>query len=311
MHHLIYKQDADSIFSNFCLISSCCIYRLGVSFAGSRRRRLIRPSQYQISLQCCSKSFTPKKSGGKSASSTVFKALQLNLCNSGFAKCYSKGKAVGEGNSAISLTTPHVVTLNEICLQDIQNSLHPTFASSWPDDHTYYVFQPAIDKRTNGAYKCKNGDQYGIAVIGRVAASKWSGFKAYGGHYVAQDGGNEQRSFACAAASSDHFACTTHLNTTKATAMTQCKALMFEAAPYLKTSTGFSGSTVVGGDLNLKYDRGDKYNVQNCVPNGYTRKGDGSVQQITFSNDLKFKDSSKISVPGIDHPGWLVDLTRT
>ena len=28
-------------------------------------------------------------------------------------------------------------------------------------------------------------------------------------------------------------------------------------------------------------------NVQQCVPNGYTRKGDGDVQHVTFSNDLK------------------------
>jgi len=171
---------------------------------------------------------------------------------------------------------------------------------------------PAIDKRTAGAFKCKNGFQYGSAVIGRVAAATWTGVDAYGGKYTTQDTGNEQRIFACAAATGDHFACTTHLtSSSEPLALTQCKALMFDTVPYLKGLSGASKKTVVAGDLNLEYDTSDPENVQNCVPSGWTRKGDGDVQHTSFENDLKFASSKKYGLSHTDHDGWLVKLTSS
>lgn len=245
-----------------------------------------------------------------STSTTSFVSLQLNLCNSGFAKCYAAGDSIPEGGELIYATGPNVVTINEICSVDV-STLQSYLGEAWPTDYTYSVFMPAIDRRTNAAYKCKNGYQYGSVVIGRVGASSWKGIDVYGGLYTTQDSGNEERIFACASATGDHFACTTHLtSSSEPLALTQCKALMFDAIPYLKGVSGSTTRTVVGGDLNLEYDPDDAENVQKCVPNGWTRKGDGDVQHTTYMNDLKFADSKKYGLSYTDHDGWLVKLTN-
>lgn len=232
----------------------------------------------------------------------------MNLCNSGFAKCYAGGDSIPEGGELIWATGPNVVTINEICFSDVA-TLQSYLAEAWPKDHTYSVFMPAMDKRSNAAYKCKNGAQYGSVVMGRVEEAKWKGVDAYGGRYTSQDTGNEERIFACAAATGDHFACVTHLSSSsQPIALAQCKALMFDAVPYLKSVSASSAKSVVGGDFNLKYDPGDAENAQNCVPSGWTRKGDSSVQHVVFSNDLKFGDSKKYGLSYTDHDGWLVKL---
>lgn len=169
---------------------------------------------------------------------------------------------------------------------------------------------PAIDKRNNGAYKCKNGFMYGSVVLGRVASASWQGVEGYGGLYTSQDGENEQRIFVCASATGDHVACATHLSSTaEPIALAQCKALLFDAVPYIKSASGSSAKTVVGGDFNLEYDTEDPENAQNCVPSGWTRKGDNSVQHVVYTNDLTFEDSEKFSLSKTDHKGFLVKLT--
>ncbi|KAF2250180.1 hypothetical protein BU26DRAFT_564057 [Trematosphaeria pertusa] len=246
-----------------------------------------------------------------STSATSFVELQLNLCNSGFAGCYANGDSIPEGGELIYATGPNTITVNEICSNDV-SELQSYLGEAWPTDYTYSVFMPAIDKRTNAAYKCKNGFQYGSAVLGRVEAAKWSGVTAYGGKYTSQDSSNEQRIFACAAATDDHFACATHLSSSsEPMALAQCKALMFDAVPYLQKESGWNHKAVVGGDFNLEYDPDDAENAQNCVPSGWTRKGDGSVQHVVFSSDLKFGSTKKYGLSYTDHDGWLVKLTTS
>lgn len=252
-----------------------------------------------------------RSSQSLSLAAVSFWELQLNLCNSGFAACWTGGDAVFEGGDLIYYLSPDLVTLNEICLNDLPSYLQPSLAASWPDDWTYYVFQPAIDKRTGEAFKCLNGDEFGSAVLGRVPAGVYQGVNAWGGVYAAQDSSsNEQRTFACAYAIGNHFACTTHLATNEPIALAQCRALMFDAVPYIMSVEGASGKTIVGGDLNLEYDTSDPENVQNCVPNGYTRKGDGDVQHVIFSNDITFETTQVISMLHTDHPAFLVKLSK-
>lgn len=248
-----------------------------------------------------------------STTPTSFLTLQLNLCNSGVAGCYAGGDSIPEGAELIYATGPNVVTVNEICSDDVP-ALQASLREAWPTDYTYSAFVPAVNASTQAAYKCVNGNGYGSAVLGRVAASAWAGFTAYGGKYTTQySQSSEERIFACVSATRDHFACTTHLAAkSEATALAQCKALMFDAVPYLKgVAGGASAKTVVGGDLNLKYRKGEAMNVQNCVPNGYTRKGDGNVQHVTFSNDLRFGSTKKYGLSYTDHDGFLVRLTSS
>ena len=243
-----------------------------------------------------------------SLSSTSLQYLQLNLCNSGFANCYAGGLSIPEGADLIYATAPNVVTVNEICSSNVVE-LQGQLREAWPDDWTYSVFMSAENEATAQRYKCKDSDAfYGSAILGRVEKGAWSGVKGYGGQYTRQDSTNEGRIFACADVKGDMLACATHLAAKPAAdvALAQGKALMFDVIPYLRTLTAATGKTIVGGDFNLKY--GEEVNVQDCVPNGFTRKGDGDVQHVIFSNALTFEDTKKYGLSYTDHDGFLVKL---
>lgn len=305
MKHTAYFAKLSNYISIFCLIS--------LSTGASIPRAV--PSTFELRPNEVVKATSnPYGASGRgrtgSTSSTSFVELQLNLCNSGLATaCYADGKSIPEGGELIYKTGPNVVTINEICADDVAK-LQLYLGEAWPTHYTYSVFMPAIDKPSNGPYKCKNQKPFGSVVMGRVAAS--SGIDAYGGRYTSQFSGNEQRTFACAAAKGDHFACTTHLASgdgAEPTALAQCKALMFDAVPYLKAQSSSTAKTVVGGDFNLEYDTDDPENAQKCVPSGWTRKGDSDVQHVIFTNDLKFDSSKKYGLKNTDHDGWLVKMT--
>ena len=240
-----------------------------------------------------------------------FWELQLNLCNSGIAGCYSQGRAVPEAADLIRQVRPNLVTLNEICSGDLPAHLVPAMVSAWPGDAVYQVFAPAVRRDTGTPVKCANGQDYGNAVVGRVAAASHRGVRAWTGRYTSQDSGNEQRTFACAYAVGDHLGCATHLSaSSEPVALAQCRALLFDVVPDIRSAEGLSGKTVVGGDFNLEYDTSDPENAQNCVPPGHVRKGDGDVQHVVFSSDNAFVSTSKHGLVHTDHDGWLVRLTK-
>src|SRR3954471_16919863 len=47
------------------------------------------------------------------------RVLQLNLCNSGRAECYAGGRAISMAVALISHDRPDVVSLNEVCRDDV------------------------------------------------------------------------------------------------------------------------------------------------------------------------------------------------
>ena len=114
---------------------------------------------------------------GGSRADGSYSELQLNLCDSGFAGCYRNGDAVLEGGDLVARLAPDVVTANEVCLNDVRDQLAPSLAQAWPDDWTYYVFVPAVDRRTNEPYLCQNGYEYGNVVIGRVPVGSYRGIR--------------------------------------------------------------------------------------------------------------------------------------
>ena len=236
-----------------------------------------------------------------------FWVLQLNLCNSGFAGCYKGGQSVPEAATVIQNNAPDVVTLNEVCENDVPQ-LAGTLANVYSGSTVVWAFKAAVDRRTGGAYKCKNGQSYGIGVLAHVPGT-YSGYGTYSGVYSSQDtSSNEERAWLCVAATGNYYACTTHLaNTSGTVALNQCKYLMNTAIPSVRSSGGGYRPTVMGGDLNLNY--GGFPDAQSCVPSGYFRKGDGSVQHIMATTDFAFSSSKKISMTYTDHVGWFVALT--
>lgn len=251
----------------------------------------------------------PSRSGPRPAAlppDYQFWNLQLNLCNSGFASCYRNGQAIPEAQTVISTWYPDVVSLNEVCLSDVQNRLFPTMSQIWSLDWTFYVFMPAWNVANNAPYQCSAGrGQYGNAVLGHVLAEDWAGMTPYGGIYQWQASNtNEWRSWACGAALGNYVACATHLASNNGdAAMLQCNELLRTRVPGVWTASGYR-PTVVGGDFNLKY--GGSPNIQNCVPSGWYRKGDGDVQHWFIRSELAFDFSRTIGMTYTDHPGWLV-----
>lgn len=236
-----------------------------------------------------------------------FWALQLNLCNSGVAKCYEGGQALPEGARVVVDTAPDVVTLNEICLPDVAQ-IASSLASVYTGSTVVWGFQAARNRGTGGPYKCKNGQDYGIGVVAHIPGV-FNGAQTFGGIYASQDpGSSEHRAWLCVNAVGSFYACTTHLAAGNGpVALTQCKDLMNNLIPSVRAAGGGYAPTVVGGDLNLKF-RGSP-DAQSCVPGGYYRKGDGDVQHILATTDLVFSASRKIGMSHTDHDGWFVQMT--
>ncbi len=235
--------------------------------------------------------------------------LQLNLCNSGEAGCYAGGKAIGEAATLIRRLRPNLVTLNEICVNDLPVLLS-SLATAWPGDWTYHVFMPAIDKRTNAPYRCQNGHEFGNAVLGQVPAASYRGVNGWGGRYAGQDRSTEDRTFACAYAVGNHLACATHLSSHgKPIALTQCRALLLDAIPHIRSTEGFAGPTIIGGDLNLGAGPADSDRLRTCVPAGHARQTDGDVQHVIFSDNLTVTGADRHPLTHTDHDGLLVTLT--
>jgi hypothetical protein len=236
-----------------------------------------------------------------------FWVLQMNLCNSGIASCYDGGKSVPEAATAIQNSAPDVVTLNEICQNDVAQ-LSSTLAGVYSGSTVVWAFKAATDRRTNAPYKCKNGQDYGIGLIAHIPGT-YAGHQIFSGIYASQDTASaEERAWLCIHATGSYYACTTHLASTSGTvALSQCKDLMNNLIPSVRAADGGYAPTVIGGDLNLTY--GGSPNAQSCVPAGYFRKGDGDVQHIMATTDLAFSSSRTIAMTHTDHDGWFVALT--
>jgi endonuclease/exonuclease/phosphatase family metal-dependent hydrolase len=226
--------------------------------------------------------------------------LQLNLCNSGIASCYT-GRAVPRAATVIAAAAPDVVTLNEVCRPDVA----ALAAALGGGREVVAQFRPAIDRRTGGPFHCVNGQDYGIGLLARVPAVP---VRVFGGVYPAQDTNDpEERVWLCVHPSGGLYSCTTHLASTSATvALAQCRYLLATALPAMRSEAGYD-PTVLGGDLNLEY-RGSP-DLRACLPAGDAHAGDGGVQHVIATPDAAIADAGNIGMDGVtDHPGLLVTL---
>ncbi|RKN47768.1 endonuclease/exonuclease/phosphatase family protein [Micromonospora endolithica] len=232
--------------------------------------------------------------------------LQMNLCNSGLAGCYT-GRAVDRAGEVIRAEAPHLVTLNEICREDI-GPLERDLADVHHGGAVVASFQAASDRRTGGPSRCRNGQEYGIGLLAHLPSGQ-RGHTTYRGLFPAQDPIDpEERAWLCLHAPGAFHACTTHLAAfDSAAALAQCVHLFGTAIPALHSATRRQ-PTLVGGDLNLRF--GGTPDLRDCVPPDYQRLDGTGVQQILTTADVSVGPVRRIDMAGTtDHPGVLVSLT--
>ncbi|MEO3867667.1 endonuclease/exonuclease/phosphatase family protein [Nonomuraea sp. B12E4] len=227
------------------------------------------------------------------AEAQEFRVLQLNLCHSGVnTSCYHGDATIQEATTVITARQPHVLSLNEICRNDVA-LLAPAMGNG------FSAFAPA--RRPDGTpVRCTNGDEYGNGLIFRSPAAG----TVFSGQYATQDSGSEKRVYVCAEFP-DLVACSTHLSTTGNVAMAQCKA----AIAVLRDRAVAGKPAVLAGDFNLKYAPLFGPDVQDCNVAPFFRKGDGSVQHV-FAANVGFVRTEVVGMRNTDHPGLHVVLTR-
>lgn len=248
------------------------------------------------------------------APAPALRVLHLNLCNSGIAGCYT-GRSVAEGAAVLRAEAPDLVTLNEICEDDVA-VLERALAGVVPGGAVTTAFQAHRNGRTGQDYRCRNGERFGLGLLSRWPATPASATEA--GVYPVQDEADpEQRAWLCRqfttaggtageAPGAGVALCTTHLAYTKReVAAAQCRHLFGTVIPGLRVGEG-AAPAVVSGDLNL--GPGDSREVRSCLPAGSALVDDGGQQRVVATPELVVADSRKIALRETDHVGLLVTL---
>ncbi|WP_199431252.1 endonuclease/exonuclease/phosphatase family protein [Qaidamihabitans albus] len=228
---------------------------------------------------------------GTVSAATPVRVLQLNICHSGAAGCFTGDEVMARARSVIGQVKPQVLSVNEACSGDVEPLRQAMGAA-----RTKFV---AAQRPDGSPVKCANGQDYGNAIM---VAEPLAGGAGAGGRYRSQDSGNEKRVWACLPAGR-LSACSTHLSARDAgVAFRQCTELMSRAVEYAARAP-----VVVSGDMNLRY--GGSPDVQDCNRSGFYRKGDDAVQHVFATKNLTFVRGQKIDMAGTtDHPAWLVTV---
>jgi endonuclease/exonuclease/phosphatase family metal-dependent hydrolase len=240
--------------------------------------------------------------GAPAASAPQVRVLQLNLCGSGIAACYT-GRSTEEAAALLRAEAPDLVTLNEVCADDVA-ALERALADVVPGRAVTSAFQPARHRDTGEPYRCRSGERYGIGIVARRPSTA----ATTGGIHPAQDPDDpEERAWLCVDAATDPAvtACTTHLAyTDRAVALAQCRYLFDTVVARLRDG---AASVVVGGDLNL--GGSDDPDLASCLPAGSALVGDGGQQHVVATPDFTVVGSRTLDLRGAtDHPGLLVTL---
>jgi hypothetical protein len=230
------------------------------------------------------------------------RVLQLNLCNSGIAACYT-GRSVAEAVTVIRTETPDLVTLNEVCQDDV-STLERALGRAVPGGGVVSAFQAARDRETGEAYRCSNGQQFGNGIVSRRPLVP--GSEVGSGIYPMQDPVDpEERSWVCLEVATPAVAaCTTHLSyITREVTVAQCRHLFGTIIEGMRARDG-APPLVLGGDLNL--GPGNSPGLRSCLPAGSTPVDDGNVQLVVATPEFVVDSSRTIELRETDHPGLLV-----
>jgi endonuclease/exonuclease/phosphatase family metal-dependent hydrolase len=231
---------------------------------------------------------------------TTFVLLQMNLCNSGVKKapCYTFGRAVDEAVEKIHRYPPDLVTLQEVCHDDLYardgwGKLARAMADLYGAAHVSVDFVPAVDRDTGDWYRCANGELFGVALMHHAA-----GGETHRGWYDSQDSTDEIRTWTCTTVIPDRLTgCTTHLSTDPDVAVRQCHELASVlASPWVLPEV------IVAGDFNLRSGVGGPHDARACAAANYAVRGDGAMQQVFYTRNIAWVEGSDEGMRFTDHP---------
>jgi hypothetical protein len=237
---------------------------------------------------------------------TTMRVLQMNLCNSGRAACYSGGRAVSMGVALIHQHRPEMVSVNEVCRDDVR-VLKRAMSAAFPAAAVASAFAFAKDRPNQAPVHCQNGQEFGDGVL-VVVSSPALEVRSYSGIYPAQDPGDpEERVWACIDLATRFSACTTHTaSADTAVALEQCRYLLNSVVPGI-SSRHDADPVILGADLNLAA-RGSP-SPQSCLRSGYQSADDDALQDVVVSPGIGLGARSVIDMDGTtDHPGLLVEV---
>ena len=237
---------------------------------------------------------------------TTVRVLQMNLCDSGRADCYSGGRAVSMASALIHQDRPDMVSLNEVCQDDVR-VLKQAMSATFPAAAVASAFRPAEDRPTGSPVRCQNGQQFGDGVV-VVVRPPAVGVRSDSGVFPVQDPDDpEERVWVCIDLATRFSACTTHTASRNTTiALHQCRYLLGSPVPRISRRDG-GDPIILGADLNLAA-RGSP-SPQSCLPSGYQRTDDDALQDVVVSPGVGLRSHSAIDMHGTtDHPGLLVDV---
>ncbi|MBM7495032.1 endonuclease/exonuclease/phosphatase family metal-dependent hydrolase [Micromonospora luteifusca] len=260
---------------------------------------------YLIAAACLPAGPSPTSSAD-TVEPTILRALQMNLCNSGRASCYT-GQSLARAAEVISAEAPDLVTLNEICQDDV-TALERVFATVHSGRTAVSAFQAARDRPSGGDTRCRNGQPYGVGLLTHVQTPD-TPHAVYRGIHPTQDLADpEERPWLCVNVDSVLLACTTHLAATSyRVALAQCGHLLNTILPTIRRHGGYA-PTVLSGDLNLR--DGGYPDVRSCTPPDHQRIDDGALQHIIATFDIRLCCRKSLVMRGAtDHPGLLATLS--
>ncbi len=245
----------------------------------------------------------------RGAPAVPVRVLQMNLCGSGIAACYT-GRSTARAAAVLRAEQPDLVTLNEVCRDDV-SALERALAGAVPGGGAVSAFQAARNGPTGEPYRCRNGQEYGIGLVARWPSLPGSPTDA--GIYPAQDAEDpEERAWLCLDVAPGDTGgavslCTTHLAYTKReVAGAQCRYL-FDTVVGGKRARDGAAPVVLGADLNL--GAGDSPDLRSCVPADSTLVDDGGQQHVVATPEFVVDGTERIDLGDTtDHPGLLVTL---
>jgi hypothetical protein len=224
--------------------------------------------------------------------SSAYTLMQMNLCLSGRADCYSKAAypaVVEEAVARIRDAHPDAVTLNEVCRRDVARIARRT------------GYQLRFSRVIYGGRRLRCVRPGGRGLFGNAVLTGAAIESTDSQDFKAQ-AGPERRRWLCVATRVDVDVCTAHLNTRSTIEVAGNDAQCVELAALLARRA--SARTVIfGGDVNRR---------RPCAPDGVWTRTDSSadqapgLQHVYGSGALRSPSGEVVPAEYTDHDVLLV-----